>query len=139
MRIDHNGNVGISTRAPQATLDVNGNARLARVLTQANDSGGTLTSADFGKTITVNSGSARTVTLPSVTAADIGATITVVKLGAGRVTIQAAASTYIADSAAAGTIYNSAVSPAYAAVTLRLATSTRWIPISGQGAWITTN
>ena len=139
MRIDHNGNVGISTASPQATLDVNGNARLARALTQANDSGVTLASADFGKTITVNSASAQTINLPSVTAADIGATVTVIKLGAGKVTIDAPAGAYIADSASGGTIYNNAVSPAYAAITLRLATSTTWIPISGQGAWITTN
>ncbi|OGR51471.1 MAG: hypothetical protein A2049_00995 [Elusimicrobia bacterium GWA2_62_23] len=116
-----------------------GTATIGKYTTQAADTGITLTAADFGKTITVNSGSAQTINLLSVTAADIGATITVIKLGAGKVTIQAAASTYIADSASGGTIYNSAVSPAYAAITLRLATSTTWIPVSGQGAWITTN
>lgn len=132
------GFVGIGTTTPTARLDVNGDAKIARYLTQANDGGVTLTTADFGKTITVNSGSAQTVTLPSVTAADIGATFTVVKLGAGKVTIAAAASTYIADSTSGGTLYNNAVSPAYATITIRLISATQWMIISGDGAWVTT-
>ena len=116
-----------------------GTAQIKKVAVQAADSGITLTSADFGKTITVNNAAASTINLPGVTGADIGSTIIVVKLGAGKVTIDAPLGAYIADSASGGTIYNSAVSPAYAAITLRLATSTTWIPISGHGAWITTN
>ncbi|MDA8242537.1 MAG: hypothetical protein M0025_00240, partial [Elusimicrobia bacterium] len=127
------GGVNITTN-----VFVNGAARLAMEVVQAADTGITLTSSDFGKTITVNSSGAQTVTLPSVSAADIGATITVVKLGAGKVTIQAAASTYLADSTAGGTIYNTAVSPAYAAITLRLVTATQWMILGGEGAWIST-
>ncbi len=127
------GGVNVATN-----VFVNGAARLAKHVVQAADSGITLTSADFGKTITVNSSGAQTVTLPSVTAADIGATITVVKLGAGKVTIQAAASTYIADSSSGGTVYNNAAGPVYATITLRLATATQWMLVGGDGAWITT-
>jgi hypothetical protein len=119
-------------------LDVNGDVKIPRYLTQANDTGVTLVTGDFGKTVTVNSASARTVTLPSVTSADIGATLTVVKLGAGKVIIQAASSTFIADSNSGGTIFNNAVSPAYATITLRLVTSTQWMIIHGDGAWVTT-
>ena len=120
-------------------VDGKGAAQISKRLTQAENTGITLTKADFGKTITVDSGSAQIINLPAITAADIGASITVVKLGAGKVTIKAAASTYIADSAAAGTLYNNAVTPPYASVTLRLVTSTRWMLISGYGSWITTN
>jgi hypothetical protein len=87
--------------------------------------------------VSVNSASDVTVTLPAVTAADIGATITVLKLGAGKVTI-AANGTAIADSAAGGTIYNNAFSPAYAALTIRLADAAHWAILSGEGAWLTT-
>ena len=128
------GGVNITTN-----VFVTGGARIAKVVVLAADTGITLTAADFGKTITVNSGSAQIIDLPAVTAADVGATITVLKLGAGKVTLDAPAGAYIADSGSGGTIYTSAVSPAYATVTLRLATSTTWIPISGHGAWITTN
>jgi len=116
-----------------------GTATIGKFTVQAADAGITLTSADYGKTITVNSGSAQTVNLPSVTAADVGATITVVKLGAGKVTIVPAASTAIADSTSGttGGIYNNAVSPAYATVTLRLVTSTQWMLMGGDGAWVT--
>jgi hypothetical protein len=132
------GSVGISTGAPQAALDVNGDARVARILTQAADTGITLTSADFGKTITVTNASAQIVYLPTVTAADIGATVTIVKLGAGNVTIQAAASNYISDSTSGGTIYNNNSSETYATITLRLVTATKWILIGGEGIWTTT-
>ncbi|KKW19691.1 MAG: hypothetical protein UY62_C0070G0005 [Parcubacteria group bacterium GW2011_GWF2_50_9] len=119
-------------------ITVTGGATIAKYTVQSEDSGITLTISDFGKTITVNSASAQIVYLPSVTAADIGATITVVKLGAGKVTIDAAASTYISDSTSGGTIYNNAVSPAYATITLRLVTATQWMIIGGEGSWIAT-
>ena len=159
--------IGISTRAPQAALDVVSTGTASNVYAQlwrnssgvvvasmtsqgalyaavnakvqAADTGITLTSADFGKTITVNSGSAQIINLPDITAADIGATITVVKLGPGRVAIDAPVGAYIADSASGGTIYNNAVSPAYAVLTLRVVTSTMWMPINGYSSWITTN
>ena len=95
------------------------------------------TTAAFGETITVNSASDVIVTLPPVTAGDVGATITVIKVGTGKVTL-AANGTPIADSDANGTIYNNAFSPAYAALTLRLADETHWGILSGDGAWLTT-
>ena len=131
------GSVGIGTVTPSAMLDVNGTARLARTLVEARDAGGTMTESDFGKTITVNNAAAQTVTLPLVGAGDIGAQFTVVKLGAGQVTIDAPAGAFIADSTDGGTIYNNAVSPAYATITLRLVTSTQWMLVGGEGSWIT--
>ncbi|MBI5744541.1 MAG: hypothetical protein HY952_08335, partial [Elusimicrobia bacterium] len=127
------GGVNITTN-----VFITGGARLARAVVQAADSGITLTAADFGKIITINSASAQTVSLPSVSAADIGATVRVVKLGAGQVTIQAAASTYIADSTSGGTVYNSEVSPQYGAITLCLVTATQWMILGGDGVWTTT-
>jgi hypothetical protein len=121
------------------TLTVTAEARIARATTTAADTGLALTTSDFGRTITVNSAAARTVNLPAATAADIGANITVIKLGSGKVTIDAPAGVYIADSGAGGTIYNNAAVPAYAAITLRLVAVDRWVPVSGHGAWITTN
>ncbi|MCX5793464.1 MAG: DUF1566 domain-containing protein [Elusimicrobia bacterium] len=120
-----------------SSATITGEARLSRAPVAAADAGITLTAADYGKTITVNSAAARTVTLPAVTAADIGATVTVVKLGGGTVTVQAAASTYIEDSTAGGAIYNNAAYPAYASLTLRLVTATQWMLVGGRGAWIT--
>ncbi len=120
-----------------ASATITGEARISRSPVAAADTGIALSAADFGKTITVNSAVARTVTLPTVSAADIGATITVVKLGAGMVTVQAAGGTYIEDSTAGGAIYNNAAFPAYAAITLRLVTSTQWLLVGGRGAWIT--
>ncbi len=164
--ITGSGLVGIATGTPQAALDIVSTGTAANVYAQiwrnssgivvasmtsvgglyaavntkvqAANTGITVTSADFGKTITVNSASNQIVTLPGVTAADIGATITIVKLGAGRVTIQAAASTYIADSSAGGTLFNNAAAPAYASVTLVLVAADRWMLVAGAGAWITT-
>lgn len=116
-----------------------GTATIPKFTVQAADGGIALTAADFGKTITVNSASAQTVTLPAVTAADIGATITIVKLGGGSVTIDAPAGAYIADSGSGGTVYNNIVSETYAVITLRLTTSTMWSIIGGNGAWTTTS
>lgn len=116
-----------------------GTAQIKKTTVQAADSGITLTSADFGKTITVNSASAQTVSLPSVSSSDIGATIKVIKLGAGRVTIDAADSDTINNSGAGDTVYNNAVTPAYASIDLLLVTDTKWAIVDGQGAWITTD
>jgi hypothetical protein len=115
-----------------------GTAQIPKVAVQEANTGITLTSADFGKTITVNSASNQTVALPAVTAADIGATITVVKLGAGNVIVDAPAGVYIADSSSGGTIINNLASQTYATITLRLVTSTRWVILWGDGCWTTT-
>ena len=116
-----------------------GTAQIPKVAVQAADSGITLTKADFGKTITVNSASAQTITLPSVSSADIGAVVKVVKLGAGKVTIDAADTDTIADSGAGDTIYNNAATPPYASLELMLVTDTQWAIIDGNGSWITTD
>ena len=140
----------LGTSAPAAINEINiggvykgvvssGTATIPKFTVQAEDAGVTITTNHYGKTITVNSGSARTISLPaSTTAADIGATITIVKLGAGKVTIDAGAGDYIADSGSGGTIYNDAVLPAYATITLRLIDDSHWVIIGGEGAWITT-
>ena len=120
-----------------SSATITGEARISRSPVAAANTGITLTAADFGKTIAVNSAGAQTVILPAVTAADLGATVTVVKLGAGAVAIRAAGSTYIEDSIAGGIIYNDVPAPAYAAVTLRLVTPARWLTIDTQGAWVT--
>ncbi|MCX5784354.1 MAG: hypothetical protein NTX59_01565 [Elusimicrobia bacterium] len=95
----------------------------------------TLTSADFGKTITVTA--AATVTLPTVGDTDVGATITVVKLGAGEVIIKAVSPAAIADSSTGGTIYNNVPAETYATITLRLTTATMWSALGGNGSWTT--
>ncbi|OGR53501.1 MAG: hypothetical protein A2049_01905 [Elusimicrobia bacterium GWA2_62_23] len=128
------GGVSITTN-----VFVTGGARLAKAVVQAADSGLTLTADDFGKTITVNSASAQTVYLPSISAADIGATVRIIKLGAGTVTIDAADSDTIADSGAGDTIYNNSATPPYASLELLLATDTKWAVVAGDGAWITTD
>jgi hypothetical protein len=115
-----------------------GRATIPKFTVQAADSGITLTSADFGKTITVNSASAQIVYLPAVTAADIGATVTVIKYGAGQVTVDAASSSYIVNSTSGGTIYNNATAPPLAQITIRLVTSTLWMIISYYGTWTVT-
>ncbi|MBP7796784.1 MAG: hypothetical protein KA059_08435 [Elusimicrobiales bacterium] len=137
LTLNAEGNLGIGTTNPGAKLDVNGDVRLARVLTQAADSGITISTADFGKTITINSSSDQTVTLPSVSASDVGATITVVKLGSGKVTIDAPSGVYIADSSAGGTIYNNTASQTYATISLRLVTADKWVIMWGDGCWTT--
>jgi hypothetical protein len=131
------GNVGIGTTEPAATLDVNGTVKIAKVLTVAQDSGATLTTADFGKTITVNSGSDQTITLPDIGAGDIGGTFTIVKLGAGIVTIDAVGSDVIADSSAGGKIYDNVAGETYANITIQVAAADKWIIVGGHGTWTT--
>ncbi len=131
------GNVGIGTTNPGAKLDVNGSAKISRYLTQAADTGITLSTADFGATITVNSGATQTVALPAVTASDLGAQFTIVKQGVGTVIVQAAGGTSIADSTSGGTIYNNSATETYATITLRLTSSTMWSILGGNGSWTT--
>lgn len=104
----------------------------------AKNTGATLTTADFGKTITVNSGSTQTINLPSVDATNIGGWFTIVKLGAGQVTIDAPDSDLIADSSAGGTIYNNVAAETYAVITLQLVSATQWVIVSAHGTWTTT-
>ncbi|HBB67755.1 MAG TPA: hypothetical protein DCZ93_10760 [Elusimicrobia bacterium] len=101
------------------------------------DAGGAILTSDFGKTITINSDSPQTITLPSVDSSNVGAQVTVVKLGSGQLTIVAADNTYIHDSGPGGTIYNA--TEIYSTITLRLATAINWVVIGGNGSWTTTN
>ena len=136
MTVLKNGNVGIGTTEPEAKLDVSGTVRAAQILTVAKNTGGTLYSADEGKTITVNSGSTQTITLPSA-ANDIGAQFTIVKLGAGQVTVQAAAGDKIADSSTGGSVYDNVAAETYANITVQVAKANQWAIVGGHGTWTT--
>jgi len=97
----------------------------------------TLTTADFGRTVIINSASARAVYLPSVDTPQIGGWIKVVKLGAGAVTIDAADADTINGGAAGGTLANDVAGETFAYVTLRLVSATAWIIEAGMGSWKT--
>jgi hypothetical protein len=131
------GNVGIGTTTPEATLDVNGTAKISKVLTATKNATGALTTADFGKTITVTSGSDVKITLPDIGAGDIGGAFTIVKLGAGIVTAEAAGGDYIADSAAGGGINNTSATETFANITIQVAADGKWIVVGGHGTWAT--
>ena len=130
------GNVGIGVTSPAAALEVSGDARIAKRLTVAANTGMTVAVGDFGKTITVEAATPQTITLPSVTAGDIGAQLTVVKLGAGTVTIQSQAPDYIADSTSGGAIYND-TAETYATITLSVTGADMWSIMGGNGSWTT--
>jgi len=97
----------------------------------------TLTTADFGRTVIINSASARQVSLPSVDTPEIGGWFRVVKLGAGAVTIQAADSDIINGGAAGGSIICNVAGETFAYITLRLVSGTAWVIESGMGSWNT--
>lgn len=140
-----------SNSSPVATIDSDGNMvlessatikkamRAAKYLTEAHNTGATLTTLDFGKTITVASASAQIVYLPSVDVSNKGAWFRIIKLGPGKVTIAAADSDTIADSGTGGTIYNGATSEDFATITLQLGSDTGWFIAGGCGTWITTD
>jgi parallel beta-helix repeat protein len=118
-------------------FEIEGTMKAARFLTQAADTGITLTTADFGKTITVDNASAQVVNLPSVASTEVGAWFRIIKLGAGQVTIDAADSDTIADSSSGGTIYNDQSAEDYATITVELASETEWIITGSHGTWTT--
>jgi len=97
-----------------------------------------VTTADFGKTLVMNSANDKTFTLPSVAAGNVGAILKFAKIGAGKVTIDAADSDTIADSSAGGTIYNNIATQTYATLTIQLVSTTAWSIIEGHGTWVTT-
>lgn len=103
----------------------------------AMDTGGNLTTASLYSIKTVSSGTTQTLNLPTIAAGNIGTTFTIVKLGAGQVTIQANTGQYIADSSAAGTIYNNQSLQTYATITIMAVTTTKWIIIGYSGTWTT--
>jgi hypothetical protein len=140
--VDANNKVGVGTVNPQADLDVNGVARISKYLIfdkGMNPGLISLTVYDFGKTfVSTGAATGATYSLPSVTNADIGAQFTFIKLGQGKVTIQAPAGVQIGVSSLGGSIYNEAIFPAEAVITLRLIAPDKWIIMSGQGAWMAT-
>src|SRR5512137_2417472 len=87
----------------------------------------TLLAADFGRTVIINSASARQVSLPSVDTPEIGGWFRVVKLGAGAVTVQAADSDTINGGAAGGSIICNVAGETFAYITLRLVSATAWV------------
>ena len=100
----------------------------------------TVTTADFGKSIRMNSGGTVTFSLPSVGAAEDGALLRFVKCGAGKLILGAADSDKIANSGAGGTIYNDVADQTYADISLEYVhLIVTWIIPGALGTWITTN
>jgi hypothetical protein len=97
----------------------------------------TLTTADFGRTVIINSASARTVYLPSVDTPQLGGWFKIVKLGAGAVTIDAADSDTINGGAAGGTLVNNVTGETFAVVIVELAAAAAWVVRGGVGTWAT--
>jgi len=120
------------------SMTVTGTGRIALHPVQAADTGMTIATADFGKTITVTAGTPQIITLPAISAENIGAEITVVKLGTGGVTIQAYTFDAIAGSTVGGTIANGVVGETSATITLRIVSLDKWVVINSTGTWSTT-
>ena len=96
----------------------------------------TITASQFGKTLRMNSATAKTFTFPSVAAGDDGARITLTKIGAGKVTFQAADSDKFMDSSDGGTMYND-TTETYARVDLEYCHETATWNITASGTWVT--
>jgi len=92
-----------------------------------------------GSTLTMDNASPKTFTLPTLSAGDLGKQITFVKKGAGKLTIQAGTGQKIADSGAAGTIYDTEAGETYASITLVATTTTQWNIVGFDGTWTTTD
>ena len=118
-------------------FDIQGTLKADRFVVEEADSGITLTTDDFGKTISVDSSSSQTVTLPSVDSTNLGAWVRVLKLNSGQVTVDAADSDTIADSTAGGTIYNNQSGQDYAVIEIQLANGTEWVVVHAEGTWST--
>ena len=142
--IQDSAGTNVATIDSQGNLVLEGSATIKGGLighkfpTEAQNSGVSLTTDDFGKTITIDSASNQTVVLPSVTSSHIGAWVRIIKLGTGKVTVDAPAGHFIADSGDGGTIYNGASSENFATITLQLTSADRWNIAGGCGTWITT-
>ena len=98
----------------------------------------TLTTADFGKTFTINSGSIVYVTLPDVTTANNDSWMRFKKYGAGGFYLRCAgAEESIGDSAlSGGTVYNSSTET-FANITLEVTSGVSWFITTFDGTWIT--
>jgi len=100
----------------------------------------TVTTADFGKSILVNSSGTVTLTLPSVGTDENGAKITFVKCAAGKLIIDAADSDKIADSGAGDTIYNDTATQIYSDISLQyIHLIATWVIRGAHGTWVTTD
>jgi hypothetical protein len=130
-------NNGLSQWEPQ-TISGTTVSGIDKWPTEAHNTGVTLTTGDFGKTITIDSASDQIAYLPSVDSGDEGAWFRFVKQGAGRVTISGADSDTIADSSAGGTIYDDVSDETWATLTLQLVSGTQWVITGAHGSWITT-
>lgn len=86
----------------------------------------------------MNSAADKIFTLPSVGASDVGIGCILVKIGTGKLTIQASDSDTINDSSAGGTLYNALAGETWAAVQIKLITTTQWIAFPLGTGWITT-
>jgi len=101
----------------------------------------TITAADFGKTIIINSASDKIFTMPSVGAGEVGNKIILGKWGTGKVTIQGVDADIFRSpdqsSSAPGTLYNAI--DRYSIVKLKLITATEWVLEYWTGtAWVMT-
>ena len=121
------------------TIYINGlDKTLAQPVVVTKTSDYTITTADFGKTLRMNSASAYTFTLPSVGSTEDGSRLCISKLGAGKVTIQAADSDLIGNSSAGGTLYNN-TAELYAVVNLEyIHAIVTWVIRGAHGSWTTT-
>jgi len=99
-----------------------------------------LTAADMKKDaiFIMNSAGDKIFTLPSVGVGDVGIGCVLVKTGVGKLTIQASDVDTINDSSASGTLYNDVAGETWAAVMIKLITTTQWIAFPLGSGWITT-
>jgi hypothetical protein len=97
----------------------------------------TLTTADLGKSVRVNSSSSVTVTFPSMGLENDGAKLRIVKINSGDVVLQMVDSDKIGDSSATGTCTNSTSTEVFAWLDLEYVhAAVTWI-MTGHGTWVT--
>lgn len=96
-----------------------------------------ITSADFGKSLRMNSASDKIFTFPSVGISDDGAILNFENINTGKLTLQMVDSDKIHDSGATCTIYTNDDFTATLSVRYCHVTVT-WLIINGFGTWTTT-
>ena len=95
----------------------------------------TVLNSDGGSSLTMNSASTHTFTLPA--SPTVGVTYTFVKINTGTLVIQAGTGQKIQDSSSGGTLTDSLSTEIWATITLRCITSTLWVVIGATGTWST--
>ena len=137
----YSGNVNMVSSEANGGLTVSETLRAAMNSSITKTDNYTVTTADLGKTLVMNSASDKTFTLLSVDGDDIGARLRFVKLGAGKLTIDAADSDTIGDSGAGDTVYCGDTGKAV--ITIELISATQWAIMSivnePSESWITTD